>query len=270
MQLVKLLFDRKVKPDFQAIKSRVSEILNEKVDSSPAEDAKAAFLLFYKEHTIDFKDKSVPAQTAFMVPEDGSENIDYGEYIQQSWSFPNASEVVTGANYNLGVCEFMASPLDPQKRLRLFHSALQAAVETCDPLALVFHHSHQIVDPKDYLDSCVDAPELRPGSINIRFYNISNSDGDMIMDSRGLEEIGLPDLQCHFKQLEPNDVARVLFNTAVYLVEEGDVIESGQTIAGRSPEEKWLCQFEDSLLEPKRQLIGVNPGGHYAAGERNT
>ena len=270
MQLVTLLFDNQFEPDFSKIKARVTEILNEEVTSSPVEDAESTFLIFYPKHVIEYKDKPAPAQTAFMIPEDGNEGADYEEYIQQSWSFPEAKNIISNAKFNFIISEFMSSALEPQERLKLFHAALQAAVEICKPTALVFHHSSQIVKPESYLESCDSAPELRAGSINIRFYNISDTDVDMIMDSRGLEEIGLPDLQCHFRLLEPNDVAKVLFNTAVYLVENGDVIESGQTIAGISQDEMWQCQHEDSLLEPNRQLIDVNPGTEFAAGERNT
>jgi hypothetical protein len=88
------------------------------------------------------------------------------------------------------------------------------------------------------------------------------------MDTRGLTEIGLHDLQCHYRDLDPTQVARVLFNTALYIFEKGPVIESGQTIAGIDPNSKWRCQFESSLLEPKREVLDINPGAPYAAGKR--
>ena len=89
------------------------------------------------------------------------------------------------------------------------------------------------------------------------------------MDTRGLNEIGLHDLQCHFRSaLEPNDVTLVLYNTANYIYEKGPVIESGNTIQGNSPESKWVCQFEDSLLEPKRVVLDINPGRPFAGGNR--
>jgi hypothetical protein len=124
------------------------------------------------------------------------------------------------------------------------------------------------VAPADYLAACSEDPIVRPGSINVRFFNISNSDGDMLMDTRGLTEIGLHDLQCHFRDLEPDDVSRVLYNTALYIFEKGPVIESGQTVAGSEPGSKWRCQFENSLLEPKRDVLDLNPGKPYAAGNR--
>jgi hypothetical protein len=52
------------------------------------------------------------------------------------------------------------------------------------------------------------------------------------------------------------------------IFQKGPVIESGQTVAGIQPGSKWRCQFENSLLEPKRELLDLNPGGPHAAGNR--
>ena len=82
-----------------------------------------------------------------------------------------------------------------------------------------------------------------------------------------MEEIGLHDLQCHFRQLDPNDVIGVLANTAIYIAQNGAVIESGHTIAGVDPGSMWSCQFEESLIEPKRVLLDINPGVDFAAGQ---
>ena len=166
------------------------------------------------------------------------------------------------------VTEMMARSLPPGDRLSLFHGVLRAMIEVVEPDALVFKHSQQVIEPKDYLAACDQGPILRPGSLNVRFFTISDSDGDMLMDTRGLTDIGLHDLQCHFRGLDPKSVAGVLFNTGVYIFEEGPIIESGQTVAGIEPGSKWRCRFESSLLEPKRDVLDLNPGKPYAAGDR--
>jgi hypothetical protein len=117
-----------------------------------------------------------------------------------------------------------------------------------------------------YLADCRHEPVYRSGSLNVRFVTISDSDGDMLMDTRGLYELGLHDLQCHFRKLDPNDVARKLRDVAVYIVENGAIIESGQTVPGISERDKWVCQFENAILPPNRTLLDLNPGKKYAAG----
>ena len=88
------------------------------------------------------------------------------------------------------------------------------------------------------------------------------------MDTRGLEEIGLHDLQCHYRELEPNQVSSILFNTAMYIFQSGPVIGSGESITGIDPDSQWVCQFEDSMMGPKRELLDLNPGEPFACGTR--
>jgi hypothetical protein len=88
------------------------------------------------------------------------------------------------------------------------------------------------------------------------------------MDTRGLHQVGLTDFQCHFRGLEPGQVARVLFDAAFYIFEADPIIESGHTIVGVKPDSKWICHTEQSLADPGRIVIDLNPGHPYAAGKR--
>lgn len=268
MQMVELHFRRKPKCDYAAVQARVQEILESEVDCPDPESADKAFLIFHKNHPVQYTDGKAPAQTAILAAGEPPKVEAYQQEIQQSWGCPRAEELLRSCKETRMVMELMARPLPPPVRARLFHGVLQATIETTEPDALVFKHAQQVVDPAEYLSACDLDPILRPGSLNVRFFNISNSDGDKVMDTRGLTELGLHDLQCHFRGLDPDDVARVLFNTAVYVFEKGPVIESGQTVAGIEPDSKWRCQFEDSLLEPKREVLDLNPGKPYAAGGR--
>ena len=190
---------------------------------------------------------------------------DYKEIVEQSWGCGDAAERLATTRAICTVTEKMTSTLDPQLRLTLFHGVLQAIVEATEPHAIIFVHSSQVVAPEDYLRSCSDPPIERSGALNTRFYPIENG-GDMIMDTRGLADIGLHDLQCRFRDLSPDDVSRVLYSTALYLVENGPVIESGETITGADPDSMWGCRFEESLLHPKRTVLDLDPGPPYATG----
>ena len=268
MQIAELLYYRRPTCDFAAVKARTQEILESDVDSPDPREADKAFLIFHKQHTIKYSDAEVPAQTAIFATDEPPQLEAYRQDIQQSWRCNSAEDLLRGAKETRLVTEMMARSLSPQDRVSLFHGVLRSMIEVTSPDALVFKHSQQVIAPADYLAACQKDPIFRPGSLNVRFFNISNSDGDMLMDTRGLEEIGLHDLQCHFHDLEPDEVSRVLFNTAIYIFKKGPVIESGQTVAGIQPDSRWSCQFESSLLEPKREVLDVNPGKPYAAGKR--
>lgn len=269
LQLVELHFARLPCYDNAAIKARAEVILGNRLAASNATKAKDAFLLFHKDHIANIKDARVPAQTAILAAHKPIDITGYLKDIQQSWGFPDGEATLKQSCHSLLVVEMMCQFLSPNVRVQLFHGVLQAVIETTQPDALVFKHSQQVVQPDAYLAATSDPPIVRPGALNARFFNISNSAGDMLMDTRGLHEIGLHDLQCHFRALDPNAVGRVLLDTAVYLFENGPVIKSGNTVAGVEPGSKWVCQFEKSLLEPKRESLDLNPGPPYAAGDRN-
>jgi hypothetical protein len=268
MQIAELHFRRTSTCEYAAVKARAQEILESDLDCSDLAETGKAFLIFHKQYPVKYTDGQLPAQTAIFAANGPPQLEAYRDDIQQSWRCRGAEELLRGCKESRSVAEMMARLLPPQDRVSLFHGVLRAMIEVTAPDALVFKHSQQVVTPADYAAACGEVPIVRPGSLNVRFFNISNSDGDMIMDTRGLAEIGLHDLQCHFRDLDPKEVARILFRTAVYIFENGPVIESGHTVAGTKPDSKWRCQFEDSILEPKRKVLDLNPEAPHAAGKR--
>jgi hypothetical protein len=225
----------------------------------------------HPDHPVGLKDATIPAQTC-VFPTDRPFQLTKaleGD-LQQSWSFPEASEVVGRCRHTVLVTDLMSSPLDYRERLGLFQDALAGVLEAVPVLAIHWRPTGQFIDPRRYLEAYREGGANRffAGSLNVRFYNISNSPGDMVMDTLGLAALGLPDLQCHFRGLEPGRVAALLSNTGYYLYEQGDVIENGHTIEGLESGSRWRCQHEDSLLPPARVVLDLDPGPPHAAGRR--
>lgn len=269
MQMVELHYVSPPSYDATTIAERAESLIHSGIEFPAHTEQSGTLLLVHTRYPIQYKEGAAPAQTAILSPSKQSDPANYFDTIQQSWACNNAKDLIQACTKCHVITEMMARLLEPIDRLKLFHGVLQAFVEITRPHAIVFSHSQQIIAPDAYLASCDQAPIHRPGSLNVRFFRIKNSDNDdMLMDTRGLDEIGLYDLQCHFRDLDPNDVSRVLYNTALYIAENGAVIESGHTITGTTPESKWKCQFENSLLEPKRVLLDLNPGSPFAAGNR--
>jgi len=104
--------------------------------------------------------------------------------------------------------------------------------------------------------------------VNVRLFAVSDDEDEMVMDTRGLAPFDLPDLQVHFRDLEPGRLAGLLYATASYLLEEGDVIADGNTISGLDGDEHWRCTHEDALVAPPRRVVDIDPGDPYAAGRR--
>ena len=107
--------------------------------------------------------------------------------------------------------------------------------------------------------------------VNARFFNIQGTD-DQIVDTLGMYAVGLPDVQYHFRGLDPNRVVSHAYNVVSYLFDRDAPVKSGETLDGlldgnMSQEVQWRCQYEDALIQPVRCVMDICPG-EYAAGNR--
>jgi hypothetical protein len=238
------------------------------------EDEKAQTLLFFHhDHRVKLADANLPAQTVvFLTDQPFKITEALTESLQQSWSFSGAADVVGRCRNTILVTDLMSSPLEHRERLELFQDALAGILEALPALAIHWQPTGQFVNPLRFLEACQEGGSSRflAGSLNVRFYNITNSPGDMLMDTLGLAALGLPDLQCHYRTLTPGAVAAVLANTGYYIFENGDVIEDGHTVEGITAGSKWRCQHEESMLKPSRVVLDLNPGRPHAAGNRKS
>lgn len=226
---------------------------------------------FHPDHLVGYSDGRVPTQIFIAATEQPPHGGQIEAALQQSWSFPEARRVVAACTTSLLVTDLMSSGLPYRERLDLFTSALLGILEAAPPNAIHWQPTQRIVDPGAYVRAAAESQVQRlfAGPVNVRFFNITGTDGDMLMDTLGLAALGLPDLQCHFRNLDPGAVARFLYNTALYVFENGDVIADGHTVEGIEPGSKWRCRHEDALVAPPREVIDLDTQDPNAAGTRN-
>jgi hypothetical protein len=264
---VQLLYSKEPKLKVNNIINRIKKYCGE-IDLITGDGNKEMIGIAFKEHCVTYKDnQQVPSQG---IITQGSFELDLDKMegsLQQSWSFREAEQVVKAAKYQIIITDLMAGGLEYKERLNLFQGMVRAVLDETDCIAISWNPSNQFIEPKKYLNCIAD--DLLNAAINVRFYNISNGDnGEMLMDTVGLAALGIPDLQCHFYNLDPDSIASMLYNTAYYIYEKGDVIEDGHTVQGIKPEDKWKCQHEMSLVSPERIVLDINPGKGFAAGNR--
>ena len=94
----------------------------------------------------------------------------------------------------------------------------------------------------------------------------------MLIDTVGMSTIFLPDLQYHFHDIDPNWIVNHAYNLASYILDNDNPIMDNETINGvldgnMSRDVQWKCQYEDSLIQPKRIVLDINMG-QYASGNR--
>ncbi|GFZ33283.1 hypothetical protein CSC2_38090 [Clostridium zeae] len=227
-------------------------------------------LFAYKDHIVQYSDGQGPAQIAVMITDKkiNMEKLEMSFY--QSWGWKDARSAAEKAAYTILVTDMMASGLDYTIRLELFQKTLYSFLEVVPCLAINWHLSQQIIDPEKYKENAPENEDynLLFGSLNVRLFNIEGTENETLMDTIGLGALGLPDLQCHFKNIDVNRIANILYTYGDYIFKNGDVINDGETIQGLTVNDKWSCRHEISLLEPKRVVIDINPGEEFSAGNR--
>jgi hypothetical protein len=183
--------------------------------------------------------------------------------ISQTWDWAGAEMAVSASRHSLLVTEMFGDDRTPEQRWGAMSRVVAELARRTRPSVLSWPQSQRVGNPKLF------APGDLDGLINVRYFSIANDPGVMVMDTLGLHVFGLPDVQCHFRDRQPGEIAPMLFSAAVYLFQSGDVIADGNTISGPWADERLVCFHEPALLAPSRRVIDIDRGEPYAAGWRD-
>ena len=182
--------------------------------------------------------------------------------VTQTWDWPGAEEAVDRCRSAVLVSEMFADGFDAEERVSALTAVLRILSGLTRPVLISWPLSQRVVDPE------ADADEL-DGVINIRLFTVAGDESALVMDSLGLHIFGLPDVQCHFRDRAPREIAALLHSTATYVFGAGDVIADGNTISSLDGDEIYVCRRERSLVAPSRTVLDIDLGDPYAAGERD-
>jgi hypothetical protein len=183
--------------------------------------------------------------------------------VSQTWGWEGAEAAVSACRCSLLISEMFGERRTPPERWDAMSGVVAELAKLTDPTVLSWPQSQRVGSPKLFTAGDLD------GLINVRYFSIANDPGVIVMDTLGLHVFGLPDVQCHFRDREPGEIATTLFSTAAYLFQSGDVIADGNTISGPWTDERLRCFHEPALLAPSRTVIDVDLGDPYAAGQRD-
>ena len=254
--MAELLYDAPPEVDAEALAERVRETLPGTV-AVPGEQP----LLAHEDYPQRFEDGTKALLTAVMRPDSGAGAGPYD--LSQSWAFEGKEDAAQRATTTLLVAEMLGRGAPPEDRVTAFKASLEAVVEQTRPLAIWSAGAAELVAPErvgEHPLACL---------VNVRLFRVEGDEGACVMDTLGLDALGLPDFQLHFRELDPSVMAGHLRNLAAYAFEHGKEIRSGHTISGPDGEGRWRLQLEDSLVAPDRPVLDIDPGPPYAAGERD-
>ncbi|MDO6808931.1 DUF4261 domain-containing protein [Zobellia galactanivorans] len=217
---------------------------------------------FFKDYEVEFAEGNIPAQATILIPDENK--IEYAELensFRQSWNWQEAEETVKKCSYEILLTDLMSRNLGYKERIEFFQKFVASIVSAIKPSAVWIRNSEVILEPEDFLErSSQNNYQNINAFMNVRLFNIQETQNEMMMDTLGLSSLGLPDFEFRFADYNPQEIAGLLFNYGAYIFENGVVIEHGNTIEGVEANEKLKCYFNHSQLEPKRVVIEINKG----------
>jgi uncharacterized protein DUF4261 len=215
-------------------------------------DGTAASLAFVA-HDVIVRYGEVETSAQIVVsPTDGSYDPALAAAsLEHTWDWTSAQIMVSRARRSLVVGDFFARTLAPADRLRFVAEAVRAVAGVAPPLAIDWRPAQKIIDPVDGL-----AAQTLP--FNVRYFTFSGDrDGRALMDTRGLDVLGLPDIECIFVGLAPAEVASHLYGMAARLVNKGPVRDGH--ILTASDGRRWICRKDQATVGPDRQVLTLEP-----------
>jgi hypothetical protein len=174
--------------------------------------------------------------------------------IDHTRDWPGAAAAAAKARAAVKIVE----PLPSEERLPALVARVAAAAAKLPCVAVWWAPAERLVEPSALAAAAREGDPLRV-AVQVRLFHVETGpEGELVMDTVGLEPLGLPDAQCHFIGLDPAAVAALLEETAHYLYAEGDVIADGDTVAGTDGG-TWSCRREMALVAPNRDVIDIAP-----------
>ncbi|WP_406545541.1 DUF4261 domain-containing protein [Succinimonas sp.] len=192
----------------------------------------------------------------------------------QLWNCEDAETILEECHYRIAATDMLSAVLDYREHAKMlteYTEALTEAFPGCE--ALLFENSKKMHAREDIVNC--DLPQdfrFIHYAVNVRFFRLEGSD-DFIVDSLGMSMLGLPDAQYHFHGLNVSHVINHAYALLSYLFDNGSVIKPGDTFDGVAEdgeitsEVQWQLNYEESLIQPAREVLDVNTGV-YAAGDR--
>lgn len=192
----------------------------------------------------------------------------------QLWDCENAETVLRECHYRIAATDMLSAVLDYREHAKMlteYTEALMEAFPACE--AVLFENSKKMHAREDIVN-CDFPRDFRfiHYAVNVRFFRLEGSD-DFIVDSLGMSMMELPDVQYHFHGLDVSYVINHAYALLSYLFDNGAVIKPGDTFDGVdeageiTSEVQWQLNYEESLIQPVREVLDVNTGV-YAAGDR--
>lgn len=185
----------------------------------------------------------------------------------QFWNIKNANGLLAGCSHMVRLQAVSKQGIDYKQHGKMLVQLIEAALQVYPSCIAVYTPaSGRLVTAEQ-----VQGNPARGGDrflylcVNTRFFSISGTNSDMMMDTVGLHLLGLPDVQYHFHSIDPNKLMKHAYSVASLLYTMGAMMRDEETIDGMDEggitrEIRWKFQYEHALIEPPRIVMAIQPG----------
>lgn len=227
-----------------------------------------------KDYPVEFSEgKAFPMLMLNECTEFIGKDIDEFTRSQMWDAMDEKDSILSECKYQMLAIDMLSSPLEAKSRANLLMDYLDSLAEAF-PKARAFYFpvSGKLFSAEKVKGHGIPGPDrFIFFAVNVRFFTIDGTD-DMLIDTVGMSTLMLPDLQYHFHSADPDEIVNHAYNTASYILANNSPIKSGETIDGTrngklSREVQWKCQYEESLIQPTREVLDINMGPN-ASGTR--
>ena len=279
MLIAQLLFEQKPNTaQADSLKAALEKAVGE---VEVADGNKSSPMFAVKKYKCVFKDapQGIPPMACFTKPYKFEKTLDatLGELnLSQLWDVENGEELLKRCKWSVSVFAMLGNALHYKEQAELLLAQVSAALECYPGCTAVFvPASAKLTTAQEFRSNARYDIGVRfiKLAVNARFFNIQGT-GDMLVDTIGMYAFGAPDVQVHFRGLDPNAVVQYVYNLTSYQYENEFPIENGDTIDGLGEDGnialnvQWKGQYENSLIQPVRLVLDINCG-KYAAGQRD-
>jgi hypothetical protein len=199
-----------------------------------------------------------------------------GRACKQAWNWDGDPATIIAQHrafvrvrlsYLLGAADnVIPADCDPFAELGALVAVAQSVARCQGALAYFNPNGEVLMSPGELAQTLGFAAENRREPIetwtNVRLLNLQGiADGCLLMDTVGLAQLDLPDVEAAFPEnaFDPSEVAWFLRNVSLYIADQGDVFEDGHTTDGPGSM-KWRAKrFDDGFADPPRRTVRFFP-----------
>jgi hypothetical protein len=170
--------------------------------------------------------------------------------LSQSWAWPEAAAAMAAVRCTVTVTEIFGTSFAPANRVRAFTAVVRGLAAATAPVAVWWPSSIVATPPAALPD------RLLAGLVNVRVFNVAGNPGLLVMDTLGLAQLGLPDIECVYSGLPEEHMAGYLSAIAEYLV-AGNPVRAGGSVQGLTRDQRWRVGTGTASVGPDRQVLQI-------------